>query len=46
MPVNEAARMASAAGAMNASALGGRGYLPTSKQLKDFLLDAQEIQSP
>jgi len=44
--VNEAARMASAAGAMNASALGGRGCLPTKEQLKKFLLDAQEIQSP
>ena len=43
IPVNEAARMASAAGAMNAKALGGRGYLPSKKQLKDFLLGAQEI---
>jgi len=43
--VNEAARMASAAGAMNASALGGRGCLPTQEKLKTFLLDAQEIQS-
>ena len=43
IPVNEAARMASAAGAMNAKALGGRGYLPSKNQLKDFLLGAQEI---
>ena len=42
--VHEATRMASAAGAMNASALGGRGHLPNKEELKKFLLEAQEIQ--
>ena len=43
--VNEAARMASGAGSMNASALGGRGLLPTKEQLNKFLDKAKEIQS-
>ena len=43
--VNEAARMASGAGSMNATALGGRGLLPTKEQLNKFLDKAKEIQS-
>ena len=42
--VDEAAKMASAAGSMNATALGGRGFLPNKEQLQNFLAKAKEIK--
>ncbi len=42
--VKEGARMASAVGAMNATVLGGRGFLPNKEQLQNFLAKAEEMK--